>query len=240
MSGIVDGVRHHLGTIEECVESPRFFPVRLTPSRLGQSNAQLVALGGSDGTGGASLKSDLTGPQSEHDEDDEEEFVYPSPPAFEAGEVETREETPQTLQDVQQGVRESVQENIPRPPQPPSPAQLESLHAASTCGDLPLLKQIFQNALRNGEVEPFSLANSASSRTGFTALHAAASRGYLEIVAWRQSNHSFVGCYPDVILVIEDCGAMPDLEDREGEVCFLILLRSFPLIIYRLHSTKLL
>ncbi|TFY57140.1 hypothetical protein EVJ58_g7208 [Rhodofomes roseus] len=34
-----------------------------------------------------------------------------------------------------------------------------------------------------------------------TALHAASSRGYLDIVKW----------------LVEDCGAMPDIEDREGE-----------------------
>ncbi|PPQ99071.1 hypothetical protein CVT24_003631 [Panaeolus cyanescens] len=82
-----------------------------------------------------------------------------------------------------------------------SPAQLESLYAAASTGDLTLLKKLFKTALENGDVEPFSLANDASSRTGFTALHAAASRGYLDITRW----------------LIEDCGAMPDLEDREGE-----------------------
>lgn len=67
---------------------------------------------------------------------------------------------------------------------PPSPAQLESLCAAASSGDLPLLKRLFRNALETGDVEPFGLANDASSRTGFTALHVAASRGYLEMVIW--------------------------------------------------------
>ncbi|KAF5387715.1 hypothetical protein D9615_000274 [Tricholomella constricta] len=115
----------------------------------------------------------------ESDEDDEE-FVYPGATPSDA--------------------EEEAQE-VPRQPQPPSPAQLESLYAAATSGDLPLLKRLFRNALENGEVEPFSLANHASSRTGFTALHAAASRGFLDIVMW----------------LVEYCGAMPDLEDREGE-----------------------
>jgi ankyrin repeat protein len=55
--------------------------------------------------------------------------------------------------------------------------------------------------LEAGNVEPFSLSNDASPRTGFTALHAAASRGYLDIVIW----------------CIESGGAMADLEDKEGE-----------------------
>lgn len=69
----------------------------------------------------------------------------------------------------------------------PSPAQLESLYAAASSGDLPLLKRLFHNALDTGDVQPFALANDASTRTGFTALHAAASRGYLDIVTWRES-----------------------------------------------------
>lgn len=83
----------------------------------------------------------------------------------------------------------------------PSPAQLESLYAAASSGDLHLLQRLFKNALENGNVEPFSLANEASSRTGFTALHAAASKGHYNTVVW----------------LIEECGAMPNLEDREGE-----------------------
>jgi hypothetical protein len=66
----------------------------------------------------------------------------------------------------------------------PSPAQLESLYAAASSGDLPLLKRLFKTAVENGEVEPFGLANHASTRTGFTALHAAASRGYHDIAVW--------------------------------------------------------
>ncbi|KAJ7499041.1 ankyrin repeat-containing domain protein, partial [Mycena latifolia] len=112
------------------------------------------------------------------DEDDDDEFVYPTsdPP--------------------------NPEEPAPVPPQQhPSPAQLESLYAAASSGDLPLLKRLFRNALDGGNVEPFSLSNDASGRTGFTALHAAASRGYLDIVVW----------------LVQECGAMPDLEDKEGE-----------------------
>lgn len=71
------------------------------------------------------------------------------------------------------------------PPQPhASPAQLEALYAAASSGDLPLLQRIINNALQIGNVESFSLVNGASSRTGLTALHAAASRGYIDIVKW--------------------------------------------------------
>ncbi|KAG9127613.1 hypothetical protein FRC07_011653 [Ceratobasidium sp. 392] len=47
----------------------------------------------------------------------------------------------------------------------------------------------------------FALANDAAPRTGLTALHAAASRGRLAVVRW----------------LVEECGAMTDLEDKEGE-----------------------
>jgi len=94
-------------------------------------------------------------------DDEDEDFVYP------AAEPEHPKE-------------------VPRQRHPPSPAQLESLFAAASSGDLPLLKRLFKNALEIGNVESFGLANDASSRTGTTALHAAASRGYLDIVVWRK------------------------------------------------------
>ncbi|RDB22638.1 hypothetical protein Hypma_010333 [Hypsizygus marmoreus] len=154
-----------------------------TIEESGLSNTQLTDLTNGPGTGNQDVANQkkATKDFEENQEEDGEEFVYPGAPAPEAERVE--EEVP------------------PRQPNPPSPAQLESLYAAASSGDLPLLKKLFRNALQSGDVEPFGLANDASTRTGFTALHAAASRGYLNIVTW----------------LIEDCGAMPDLEDREGE-----------------------
>ncbi|KAJ7047492.1 ankyrin repeat-containing domain protein, partial [Mycena alexandri] len=130
------------------------------------------------------------------DDDDDDEFVYP-----------TAEEP-----------------SVPSAPpvQHPSPAQLESIYAAASSGDLPLLKRLFRNALESGNVEPFSLSNDASPRTGFTALHAAASRGYLDIVIW----------------CIESGYAMPDLEDKEGETALhkAALNGHLPIIKYLLPS----
>jgi hypothetical protein len=119
------------------------------------------------------------------EEDDDEEFVYPG----------TADTTQQDMDDddddeeefVYPGVQRDVARDtllVRQPPRRPSPAQLESLYAAASSGDLILLKKLFKNALDAGEVEPFSLANEASARTGFTALHTAASRGYLDIVTW--------------------------------------------------------
>ncbi|KAI0082565.1 hypothetical protein K474DRAFT_538349 [Panus rudis PR-1116 ss-1] len=86
---------------------------------------------------------------------------------------------------------EHPQEILQPPPAPlvqkthPSSVQLEALQTAAASGDLKLLQNLFKTALEAGDVESFSLANDASPRTGLTALHAAASRGYLNIVKWR-------------------------------------------------------
>lgn len=69
----------------------------------------------------------------------------------------------------------------------PTPAQLESLYAAACSGDLSSLKKVFHTALENSDIEPFNLSNDAAPRTGFTALHAAASRGYYDMTVWRKS-----------------------------------------------------
>lgn len=106
----------------------------------------------------------------EHDEDEDEAFVYPGNSS-----EESTSEAP-------------VLAPVPQPQTAqPSPAQLESLCAAASSGDLAQLKRLFRNATDGNNVEPFSLANETSARTGLTALHAAASRGHLDIVKWRES-----------------------------------------------------
>ncbi|KAF5370028.1 hypothetical protein D9758_001168 [Tetrapyrgos nigripes] len=125
--------------------------------------------------------------QLNHKDEEEEEFVYPGSSSQPS--EDTDEPAP-----------------VPTPAQPrPSPAQLESLYAAVSSGDLALLKKLFRNALESNHVESFSLSNEASARTGLTALHAAASRGYLDIVQW----------------LVEECGAITDMEDKEGEASAL-------------------
>ena len=66
----------------------------------------------------------------------------------------------------------------------PSPALLESLYDAASSGDLPRLKELFNDAQTAG-IERFILANDASSSpTGFTLLHVSASRGYSDMSIW--------------------------------------------------------
>lgn len=78
----------------------------------------------------------------------------------------------------------------PPPPRPvkrkPTQAELEALYAAASSNNLRLLQKLFRSACQNEDVEEFALANDAAVRTGLTALHAAASRGHLEIVQWRK------------------------------------------------------
>ena len=124
------------------------------------------------------------------DEDDkesvaEEGFIYqPESPASSIHEPQVSPSPPPGVSQEQEVVEPPAQEARPSKIHP-SPAQLEALQAAASSGDLALLKKLFTTALQNGEVESFALANDASPRTGLTAMHAAASRGYLDIVKWR-------------------------------------------------------
>jgi hypothetical protein len=128
----------------------------------------------------------------------------------------------------------------------PTPAQLESIYAAAASGDLGLVKKQINSISRLSEVDQFALVNDATKRTGFTPLHAAASKGHFEIVKWRTcfcqlSLLWFLTCSP--YLVIEECGAIPDVEDKEGEVSLLLSLHVshsafLPRLRCRPHFTK--
>jgi Ankyrin repeats (many copies) len=117
----------------------------------------------------------------EQEDSDDEPFVYPDSsnphtedvPAHPVGPVE-EPAAPTVI---------SAPAPVTRPAA--SPEQLEEIYSAAAAGDLFLLQTLFQSALASGDLEAFALANSATSRTGLTPLHAAASRGYSEIVQWR-------------------------------------------------------
>ena len=121
-----------------------------------------------------------------HNDSDEEEFVYP-------GVTDSfTDETTSSVNFQEVPLAEPASVSTPVPLQRhPSPAQLESLYAAASSGDLSLLQNLFRNALKSSDVEAFALANDASTRTGFTALHAAASRGFLDIVKWCTLHFAF-------------------------------------------------
>ena len=115
-----------------------------------------------------------------------------SPDLGSLSQVSTSVSTPIRLSPTPVVVSPSPPSPSPPPParpvkQKPTQAQLEALYAAASSNDLGLLQNLFRNACQNENVEAFALANDAAARTGLTALHAAASRGYLEIVYWRKS-----------------------------------------------------
>jgi len=115
----------------------------------------------------------------------------PSPDLGPLSQVSTSMSTPARISPVPVIVSPSPPSPSPPPPprpskRKPSQAQLETLYAAASSNDLRRLQDLFKNACQNEDVEEFALANDAAVRTGLTALHAAASRGYLEIVQWRK------------------------------------------------------
>lgn len=131
-------------------------------------------------------------------DEDEEPFVYPGaePEAVEEQPPSQSSPIPSPLASnptPSTAVSSLHADSSPAPSAPsaplaaqPSPAQLEALYAAASSGDLQLLQSIFRNASESDNVAAFSLANDASSRTGLTVLHAAASRGYIAMVKWRK------------------------------------------------------
>ena len=128
---------------------------------------------------------------------DEEEFLYTSTSPIER----PMENIPQTSTDVHENHASDSEEEVfsypnpslssPRVAQPeanvqrPTLVQLEALYNSAVSGEISTLQQLFRTALESSNIEAFALANDASSRTGLTALHAAASRGHLEMVKWR-------------------------------------------------------
>ncbi|CCM04833.1 uncharacterized protein FIBRA_07026 [Fibroporia radiculosa] len=134
-----------------------------------------------------------------HEESDDEEFVYPG--VSDGISTETPIESKLPALSVAASPIPVISAAPVPAKRPPSPAQLEALHAAAARGELKRVQTVFRNAIESGDVESFALANDAPSRIGQTALHVASSRGYLDIIKW----------------LVEDCGAMPDIEDREGE-----------------------
>ena len=112
----------------------------------------------------------------EQEDSDDEPFVYPGSPEPHTGDV------PHPVASAEEPPVIPAQGPVRRPVA--SPEQLEEIYSAAATGDLFLLQTLFQSALASGDLEAFALANSATSRTGLTPLHAASSRGHVEIVQW--------------------------------------------------------
>ncbi|KAI0352817.1 hypothetical protein OH77DRAFT_738629 [Trametes cingulata] len=152
--------------------------------------------------------SPLSSSPAMHDDSDDEGFVYPGTEEAQAEfvypgaeEQEQPQAAPSELSPPRAGTptpeplvhAQQVQSPVPSKSHP-TPAQLEALHAAAASGDLRRIQTEFRKAVRSDDVDPFELANDASPRTGLTALHAAASRGYLDIVKWRTFRSFYLVC----------------------------------------------
>jgi hypothetical protein len=173
-----------LSTIEECV------PVSLT-SGIADQNARRSGLSDIQATptNSNTSQTDLSSHVKPNDEaakapvadedDEDEEFIYPG------SREETQPEPPQET--VPPAASTSATNEQPRPVER-DPAQLEEIYAAAVSGDLHILQTLFQSAVSSetGNTEAFALANDATTRTGLTPLHGAASRGHVEIVQWRE------------------------------------------------------
>ncbi|KAG8746412.1 hypothetical protein FRC10_005123 [Ceratobasidium sp. 414] len=141
--------------------------------------------------------------EAPEEDDDDEEFIYPGspePPEPVDAPMEPISDPLSARQDapsLAQLAIPSVPESQPQSPQPTS-SQLDAIYNAAAAGSLLELQNLFASDTR---IPAFALANDAAPRTGLTALHAASSRGRLAVVRW----------------LVEECGAMTDLEDKEGE-----------------------
>lgn len=143
--------------------------------------------------------------QVAEEEDEDEEFRYPgaeTPPAPASPTFQPEPVISPPFDPLVISQEPSTLEPLPpRVQLGPSSAQLETVAKAATSGDLEELQTLFRTIIEETGCESFVLANDHAPRTGLTVLHHAASRGYLAIVQW----------------LVENCGAMTDLEDKEGE-----------------------
>ncbi|CAG8565108.1 14124_t:CDS:2 [Funneliformis caledonium] len=79
------------------------------------------------------------------------------------------------------------------------------IHEATAAGNFIRVKELLAPRGSGETTSAFLLANEASPSSGLTPLHYAASRGHLEIVRW----------------LIDEAGAIVDLEDQTGETALL-------------------
>jgi hypothetical protein len=101
----------------------------------------------------------------EPEEEEDDSFTYPA---------ESAHQTPSQAPVLQPAQPDTKQPQLMN-------AEFEKLYGAASSGDLDLLMRLF----RSSPVDAFTVSNEASSRTGHTLLHCAASRGHLDVVSWR-------------------------------------------------------
>ncbi|CAG8499238.1 3671_t:CDS:2 [Paraglomus occultum] len=91
-----------------------------------------------------------------------------------------------------------------------------SIHEAAAAGNLHRVRQLLQRQDAGANLSPFMLANEATPSSGLTPLHYAASRGHLPVVK----------------LLVDNAGAIVDLEDQTGETALhKASLAGFPAVV---------
>lgn len=87
-------------------------------------------------------------------------------------------------------------------PAPSAPIDHARLSHLCSTGPLSALQAFFASTAAEAGTSSFALANEANPASGYSPLHYAAREGKLEIAKW----------------LVEECGALVEMEDREGEV----------------------
>ncbi|EPQ28819.1 uncharacterized protein PFL1_03622 [Pseudozyma flocculosa PF-1] len=170
------------------------------------------------------------------DDDDEEEFVYPGapderaeeqqadkassvesveplpvddgPPTPAATKVESAAEPPAPAgQGVEGGTTAQSAESTPAPRRTATPPPIDYDRLASLCsrGNLPELQKFFEETCaeppRGSGASAFALANEPNPANGLVPLHFAAKEGKTDVAKW----------------LVQEAGAIVEMEDREGE-----------------------
>ncbi|PWN26435.1 hypothetical protein BDZ90DRAFT_38888 [Jaminaea rosea] len=135
---------------------------------------------------------------NEEEEEEEEDFVYPSGTndVVHVGSVTSSSPLPS------EGMQGSGDQSKGPPRPRPRPIDYQRLHELCTSGSLESLQLFFQQTTEMTGTSSFALANEPNPSSGQMPIHYAAKQGKLDLLKW----------------LVEDVGALVEIEDREGEV----------------------
>lgn len=138
----------------------------------------------------------------------EETFTYAADPF--ASQEQTIDAGLQSTQtpERQDGSTRNIQSSSSVTPEPepiastPPPIDYSQLHQLCLSASLESLQQFFAHTIQISQVSSFVLANEPNPTSGLMPIHYAAKEGKMEILKW----------------LVQDVGALIEIEDREGEV----------------------
>ncbi|CAO1635991.1 unnamed protein product [Jaminaea pallidilutea] len=102
----------------------------------------------------------------------------------------------------------------------PANIDYDQVHKLATSGSLADLQRFFETTSRTNQLSTFALANEPSPASGLMLIHHAAKTGKLDVLRW----------------LVEEAGALVEIEDREGETALhkAALAGRLPVISYLL------